>query len=255
MNQTQPAAASSSPALSQAAMSTEHAQALWAFIYFFIVSVEWELLGGEFDHEQCHETLSPEQTDALRQALHAAAEVLPSFDAEAESSWHLGARLSMLKDELASNPSLHPNAFGALRGGLDGAIGELTRMANPKSQLDRATEGHPRPGRSFGGTDALKTLKACAGYYVTGFIVVIDTMTETDGALGRAAVEEVFVCTDTGLGIFSALKSYLLDDRLSGQEFVDALEDQLKRSTVQEAASFTQGFLASVARAALIALH
>jgi hypothetical protein len=255
MNQTHPTAATQSPAQSQAITRIESAECLWAFIYFFIVSAEWKLLGGEFGHEKCHETLSSEQTDALRQALHTAAEMLHTFDAEVESSWHLGAQLSKLTDELASNPSLHPNAAGALRGGLDSAIRELARLADPTLQLDRASSGHSGAGRHIGRTDALKTFKACAGFFFTGLTVVIDAMTEPDGTLGRAAVEEVFVCTDTGLGIVTALKSYLLDHSLSGLEFLSALEDQVKRSTVQEAAPFTTWFLAYVARAALYALR
>jgi hypothetical protein len=254
-NQTQLTTMARPPAPPKGVTPTEGAQVLWAFLYFFIVASEWKLLGGEFGHERCHETLSSQQTAALRQALRTAAEVVRSFDGEAESVWCLAARLSELRDELGRNPTLDPAAYRALRAGLDSAVQEVSRMSDPRFQRNGPSEALRHGLQLAGGRDALSTFKSCAAGYLTGFIELIDAMTNTDGALGRAAVEQVFVCTDTGLGIVSSLKSYLLDHQVSAQEFVIELDDQLRRSAVRESRQRTQLFLAGAARGALVALR
>lgn len=211
------------------------ARAMGSFLLNLIAHIELELLGGEFGSATCHDVLTHKQVMALGEAIAAGAAVASDLSLRNPGNADLPELLKAQAQSVRTAGNMSRASRTAVALALEDAAGQCSRPRRRRGDADQPGE-EVVPQR----VAAVAALSKLAEHYLGGFGDLVLLYTQRRCGMTRQDVVDCFAWTDTGMGLITAWISHCVDRETTWTELLAEVQDQLNRSTWEQASHQAQ---------------
>lgn len=183
----------------------------------------------------CHDVLTHKQVRALGEAIAAGLAVASDLSLWSPGIADVPDLLKRQAQSVRTAGNMSRTSRAAVALALEDAAGQCSRPRLRRGDADQPDE-EVVPQR----VAAVVALSEFAEHYLGGFGDLVLLYTQRRCGMTRQDVVDCFAWTDTGMGLITAWVSHCVDREITWTEFLVEVQDQLNRSTWEQASHQAQ---------------